>query len=101
MTTHTLKKLMDITANEVSQVVPTAFLEANVSARNKLTAGLKREHEKQEALRTEFGSDAENLFQEWRLEQEAQQRAAETKLQECQEQEQETTGTKIDSKQES
>jgi len=92
---------MDITANEASQVVPPTFLEANIQARNKLTAGLKREQEKQESLRSEFGSDAENLFQEWRLEQEAQQRAAETKLQECQEQEQETTGTKIESKQES
>jgi hypothetical protein len=90
---------LDLTANGEAATIPVDFLASNLAARNNLQRGLQREQEKQESLRSEFGSDAESLFQDWRKEQEAQQLAAETKLQESQEQE--TNGTKIESKQES
>ena len=77
--------MSEITVAEAEAIVPTSFLEANVASRNKLKQGLKKEQDKQAALREQFGDKAEALFQEWRQEQETSQAAQEAKLQDVQE----------------
>ena len=47
-----------------------AFLEANAAARRRLVAGLQREYRKLAEVRSEFGVGAQQLFENWRAEQE-------------------------------
>ena len=59
-----------------SEAIPAHFLEANRASRAALNQGLKREKEKQAKLRSQFGDQAERLFQEWRAEQEQEEQTA-------------------------